>query len=239
VNTLELRAVTDPAELVEVDTLYRRTFGIDATDNGLNLRLLIGIASNSGHIVGAWDGAELVGFGLSVAVAADVQARGVGRAIKHAQRTAALADGIDLLRWVYDPMQARNAHFNLDVLGGRVRCLHRDLYGMAAPGRDSGERTDRLVVDWDLIHPTEPVVSQPPADLEPGESRDVAGLFTVAIPADWYDFRRTRGDIEAAALRAATIDAIAAALDRGLVAVSCRRVDDRTAVYLFAAEGTP
>jgi predicted GNAT superfamily acetyltransferase len=250
--TPRLREITAPGELAEVDALYRSVFGLPAGDNGLNQRLLVGLISNSGHVVGAYLGDTLVGFGLSflardrasgrlyqysqtVAVAEHAQGRGVGRALKHAQRQAALDDGIDLMRWSFDPMHARNAHFNLDVLGARAGTLHPDLYGDAAPGRDAGERTDRLVVDWELSRPRPPTAELPAVSLQPGTSSDVDDRIAVAVPADWATYRRGRGSSVAADTRTRTIAAIPRALDRGLVAQSCRRVNDDLAVYVFGA----
>ena len=158
--------------------------------------------------------------------------------IKHAQRDAALADGIDLLRWVFDPMYARNAHFNLDVLGARSRRVQRNLYGSAAPGRDRGERTDRLLVDWELRAPAAPTLAHLPELLPPaGHSREFGDRMAIGIPADWHRFRTEVGAAAAAELRATVVDEFAKALDRGLVATSCRRVDELTAVYLLTGEG--
>lgn len=250
--TVQLRRITDPADLADVDALYRDVFHVAADDTGLNQRLLMGLIANSGHLIGAYEEAGLVGFGLSflgrdrasgrlyhysqtVAVAEKVQGRGVGRAVKCAQRQAALDDGVDLMRWSFDPMHARNAHFNLDVLGARAHRLHRDLYGDAAPGRDAGERTDRLVVDWELTapHPEDP----PPPDLAmaPGSSTQHGGLVAVAMPADWTGYRAAHGTSVAAKMREDTVAAIQDALGRGLVAYSCRRTSADVAVYLFGA----
>ena len=59
------------------------------------------------------------------------QSRGVGFALKLAQRAAALDAGFDDVRWTYDPLLARNAWFNLTKLGRDgdgvpARVLRRD-----------------------------------------------------------------------------------------------------------------
>jgi predicted GNAT superfamily acetyltransferase len=251
---IHIRPLTCADELGAVDALYRVVFGITAHDTGLNVRLLSALAANSAHVLGAFDDARLVGFGVSflardpstarlyqysqtVAVARDLQTRGVGRMIKFAQRDAALADGIDLLRWVFDPMYARNAHFNLDVLGGRARRVHRNLYGAAAPGRDSGERTDRLLIDWELraVHEASRL-ELPEFAPRAGHSAEFGDQLMIGIPADWQTYRAQVGPQAAAELRASVVDQLAKALDRGLVVTSCRRVDDSTAIYLLAGE---
>jgi predicted GNAT superfamily acetyltransferase len=250
----QIRRLTTVDQFGAVDALYREVFGITGDDTGLNVRLLSALAANSAHVLGAYTGSRLVGFGVSflardrstgrlyqysqtVAVAPDMQTRGIGRLVKSAQREAALEDGIDQLRWVFEPMYARNAHFNLDVLGGRVRRLHRNLYGLAAPGRDRGERTDRLLVEWELraassaARPPVPELVPPP-----GHTCEFGDQLLIGIPADWHGYRTQVGPQAAAGLRASVVDALAKALDRGLVATSCHRVNDTSAVYLLTSE---
>jgi predicted GNAT superfamily acetyltransferase len=251
---IHIRPLTCADELGAVDALYRDVFGIADGDTGLNLRLLSALAANSAHVLGAYEDRRLVGFGVSflardpsterlyqysqtVAVARDMQTRGVGRLVKYAQRDAALADGIDLLRWVFDPMYARNAHFNLDVLGGRARRVHRNLYGAAAPGRDAGERTDRLLIDWELRAPrAEPRPEVPELVPQLGHTREFGDQLAIGIPADWQTYRAEVGPVAAAQLRESVVDALAKALDRGLVVTSCRRVNDTAAMYLLTSE---
>lgn len=248
---IAIRRISRPRELAEVDALYRGVFGIAAEDNGLNVRLLVALSSNSGHVIGAYDGARLVGFGLSflahdrgagrlyqysqtVAVAPDAQGRQVGRAVKYGQRDAALADGVDLMRWAFDPMHARNAHFNLDVLGGRILSTRPDFYGSAAAPPDRGERTDRCLIDWELSAParlTCPHVDA--AGLAPGQTVETGGAVLVGVPLHWREFRREVGAAAGADVRAATVEAIGKALAQGLVGVSCRRVDATTAAYVL------
>lgn len=259
-SSIHVRRLESAGELAEVDGLYRRVFALDPADTGLNVRLLVALGANSGHVVGAFADDRLVGFGTSflardagtgrpyqysqtVAVAEDAQNRGVGRAIKLAQRDVALADGVELMRWVFDPMHARNAHFNLDVLGGRVIALHRDFYGAAAPRRDAGEPTDRCVVEWDLTGA--PVPAHAPADLAappPGCSHELGEAVVVGLPADWRRYRASVGGAAAAEVRAATVETIEKALARGLQGAACRRLGADTAAYLFTpagAEGRP
>ena len=247
----EVRRLAPGERLAELDALYRQVFGLRPTDSGMNPRLLVALTRSGGHLVGAFEGDVLIGYGLAllardattgelhhysqtVAVDAKFRGRGVGRAIKAEQRAISLADGIATLRWAYDPVQARNAHLNLDVLGAEVRTFVRDLYGTAAPGNDAGERTDRCIVTWSLADPPREPAPAPPA-VPPGATVEVSGDALLGVPADWSESRAQLGAEGAAELRERLATAFTDLLGRGLVATSCRRVTDTVAVYRFTA----
>jgi len=166
-SELVVRDVTAPDELKLCVGLYEDVFRLGPGDGSLNTRLLVGIARNSGVIVGAFIATKMVGFALSflaydrdkqsmyqysqlAVVAQEVQGHGVGRQLKLAQRDAALNMGIATMRWSFDPFQVRNAHFNLNVLGARAFKVERNLYGVHGHGLDAGDSTDRLIAQWDL-----------------------------------------------------------------------------------------
>jgi predicted GNAT superfamily acetyltransferase len=115
--------------------------------------------------LGAIQAGEIVGFVLGfvgagpdgihlhshmLAVNPGRQARGIGRALKLAQRAWALDRGLETMRWTFDPLIARNAHFNLNVLGAVADRFHRHYYGDMADRINRGEQTDRLEVVWHL-----------------------------------------------------------------------------------------
>ncbi|HUY60654.1 MAG TPA: GNAT family N-acetyltransferase [Candidatus Dormibacteraeota bacterium] len=79
--------------------------------------------------------------------------QGIGWQLKQAQRRAALRQGLDRMIWTFDPLQTRNANFNLDRLGACARGYHRDYYGARQDAFNGGLPTDRLVVDWFLAGP--------------------------------------------------------------------------------------
>jgi predicted GNAT superfamily acetyltransferase len=111
-----------------------------------------------------------------LAVDPDRQTRGIGRALKLAQRAWALDQGIEGMRWTFDPLIARNAHFNLNVLGVLADRFHRHYYGDMRDAVNRGERTDRLEAVWHLV----------------SEGREAPGppLGRVAIPPDHVALRR-------------------------------------------------
>jgi len=111
-------------------------------------------AHTGGEVLGAFDGDRLVGYTLAVVglrdripylhshmtgVHGEYRDRGVGRMLKLFQRTEALGRGIRLIQWTFDPLELRNAHFNLNRLGAICRKYHPNLYGVT---------TSRFIAAW-------------------------------------------------------------------------------------------
>lgn len=252
---ITVRDVRGLAELEACERLYARVMGLRPGDGSINPRLLIALQENSGLVLGAFAaaGADPVGFTYSflardedgalyqysqLAVVADeAQGRGVGRALKLAQRAATLARGISTIRLAYDPLRARNGHFNLDVLGAVADRFVPDMYGERGFGADGEDRTDRLIVRWDLA--AEPAAHHrfgaPPvgADRSPGAAYEAGAHRFVTVPAQWQRWRGAAGAGAGDRVRHAVREAMSAALADGLVAASCVAVDDDLAVYRF------
>ncbi|MGH2678937.1 MAG: GNAT family N-acetyltransferase [Actinomycetota bacterium] len=146
--------------------------------------------AHSGNVpLGAHDGDRLVGFvlgwagvdegGLHVhshmlAALPERRHRGIGYALKLGQRAQALDQDIHVARWTFDPLVARNAWFNLGKLGAVADGFGRAFYGEMTDEINRGDRTDRLVVRWEL-------------DPEPGPRSWPEGLPTVLGAADGDD----------------------------------------------------
>lgn len=137
------------------------------------------------HLVAA-SGAEVYGYSHMMAVKSEYQNRGIGARLKWAQRARALQEGRTLIRWTWHPMQARNAHFNLNRLGVVVRSYAVNFYGTDyivpasemknAPGLDS----DRLFAEWELD-------AERVKTLANGETSELTGApdAFIEIPPDW------------------------------------------------------
>ena len=78
---------------------------------------------------------------------------GLGFRLKLAQRERALAQGLDLIEWTFDPLQAMNAHFNFAKLGGISDEYAANFYGESTSALHRGTPTDRLVVSWKITEP--------------------------------------------------------------------------------------
>src|SRR5687767_9431545 len=107
------------------------------------------------HITGVRDGHEIFGYSHMMAVAFDYQNKGVGARLKWSQRKRAIEEGRTFIKWTWDPMQARNAHFNLNRLGVTVRSYAENFYGTdypvsPVPSGGTGLESDRLFAEWKL-----------------------------------------------------------------------------------------
>ena len=78
---------------------------------------------------------------------------GLGYRLKLAQRERALAQGLDLIEWTFDPLQAMNAHFNFAKLGGIAEEYAANFYGESTSALHRGTPTDRLVLSWKISEP--------------------------------------------------------------------------------------
>jgi len=152
-STQEMRLGVDLQKQIwgytEVDTVPDQMF-IVAKESG-------------GQVLFAFDRDLPIGFALSfaamhsgtmylhshmVGVVPGYQNKSVGRLLKLAQREDAIARGINLIEWTFDPLQLRNAHFNLVRLGAVARRYIPNFYGRTSSPLHAGLPTDRLVAEW-------------------------------------------------------------------------------------------
>lgn len=220
-------------------------------------REVIRALAESGNVpYGAFAGTELVGYVLGWAGVDPAEAlhlhshqlaalparrhRGVGYALKLAQRAQALDQGISVARWTFDPIVARNAHFNLHKLGAVADRFERNFYGEMSDDLNRGERSDRFVVRWDLEREPgpRPTGGGHPAALKDGTFRGIPsgagqGVF-VEVPVDHLELRGRDPEL-AARWRDVLAEAIEACLAEGLVAVGFVRLD-RESGYVMAKE---
>ena len=188
-----------------VARLEMRAWGMDRADT-VPPNLLRALAYTGGVVIGAWDAdkrdqddgtTQWVGFvmgfpGRSIsdhnalnwflwshmaAVDPAYQRQGIGRGLKQAQRRWALAQGYTQIRWTFDPMQRRNAHFNLRLLGAYAAALSENHYGLMQDGINRGMPSDRLLATWDLNDPLVRAI----ADGERTRSSPSAGQFLLNI----------------------------------------------------------
>jgi predicted GNAT superfamily acetyltransferase len=152
---------------------------------------------SGGQVLGAFDGGKIVGYTLAVvglrqgvvylhshqtAVSSAYRNRGVGRMLKLFQRDEALGRGIRLVEWTFDPLELKNAHFNLNRLGAICRRFIPNLYGVTTSPLHRGIATDRLVAEWWLDSPRVIAAIQ---DLAPSVANAPAAIEVPAELEQW------------------------------------------------------
>ena len=121
-----------------------------------------------GQVIGAFDDQALAGFVLALpgyrdgecylhshmlAVLPAYRNLSIGRRLKLAQRDDALRRGIKKIEWTFDPLEIKNAYFNIVRLGAVARRYLPDHYGPSTSPLQGGLPTDRLVAEWWLDSP--------------------------------------------------------------------------------------
>jgi predicted GNAT superfamily acetyltransferase len=127
--------------------------------------LFVVASKTGGQVLGAFQGHDLVGFTMAIAgwrnrkpllhshmtaVNGAHRNLGVGRQLKLFQRADALARGISLIEWTFDPIMTKNAYFNFMRLGAVARCYVPNAYGITSSPLHAALPTDRLLAEWHL-----------------------------------------------------------------------------------------
>jgi predicted GNAT superfamily acetyltransferase len=157
------------SSLAELSTLDRLLAGIweDSEGSLLTTDLLRALAKSGNYVAGAFDGGTLIGASVAffaapgerelhshiAGVAPSAAGRHVGFALKQHQRAWALQRGISTVSWTYDPLVARNAHFNLTKLAAVPTEYLPNFYGVMHDRINGDDESDRLLVRWDLAAP--------------------------------------------------------------------------------------
>ena len=162
---IEIRQLFSLDEFKDVLFLQKTIWGFDDIEL-LPLRFLVVVSKIGGHVFGAYDGAEMVGFCFALpgvkaggrpylhshmlGVLPRYHNAGIGRRLKLTQREEALSRGITLIEWTFDPLELKNAFFNVERLGAIVRRYNPNQYGVTASPLHGGLPTDRCIAEWYL-----------------------------------------------------------------------------------------
>jgi len=155
------------AEFAQVVELERQIWG-PGYDDVVPVPILAVSVQRGGILIGAFEGDRLVAFVYSMpaikhakatqwshmlGVIGEYRNAGLGRDLKLLQRERALAMGLELIEWTYDPLQAANAHLNFAKLGVVVEEYEENVYGESASPLHRGNPTDRFVAEWWIQKP--------------------------------------------------------------------------------------
>jgi predicted GNAT superfamily acetyltransferase len=165
---IEIRPLTEREDLNSVVRLQRKIWGFEDVDL-IPLRLFVVASKIGGQVFGAFDGKQMAGFCMAIpglkpggksylhshmlGVIAEYRNTGVGRSLKLAQRDDALGRGIDLIEWTFDPLEIKNAFFNMERLGAIVGRYVLNQYGTTSSPLHGGLPTDRCIAEWWIASP--------------------------------------------------------------------------------------
>jgi predicted GNAT superfamily acetyltransferase len=202
---IEIREVCAVEELAGCVALQREIFALPEVELS-PVRHFIVTARAGGFTLGAFVEKKLIGFVLSVpaflgndkffyshmtAVRPEFQSYGIGARLKWTQREKALAKGVGFIKWTFQPVQARNAFFNLEKLGVIVREYQPNFYGTdysTTHEQDGklGFDSDRLFAEWHLESEKVVALSKGESFAERAEVKK-----TIEIPNDWNALVKT------------------------------------------------
>ncbi len=167
-----VRELVEHAELVTAVQLQKEIWGFSDLDL-LPVRLFVVATKIGGQVLGAFDGNRMVGLLISIpgvkpggraflhsqmmGVVAEYRNAGAGRMMKLQQRELALALGVNLIEWTFDPLELKNAFFNIERLGAVVKRYVLNQYGTTSSQLHTGLPTDRCVAEWHLDQTKTPV----------------------------------------------------------------------------------
>jgi len=244
---LEIRECVTLDHLAECVQLQRDVFALPEVELS-PVRHFVVTRNAGGFTLGAYDGARLVGYVLSVpaflrgerafyshmtGVLPEYQSIGVGARLKWAQRLKALDEGVEYIKWTFEPTKARNAYFNLEKLGATMVDYQRNFYGTdyaVSPesGKQIGLQSDRLFAEWHLRSKKVETLAAGGIYNEPGEP-----VAKIEVPNDWNSL--VESDPEAALVTQLCVRReFEAAFACGQVVRGFRRDSDHPSYLLYA-----
>ncbi len=166
---IEIRECRSVGDLSQCVALQKEVFALPDIEIS-PVRHFIVSRQAGGFTLGAFAGELLVGFVLSVpsffgnerffyshmaAVKEGFQGSGIGAQLKWAQREESLKLGVKYIKWTFQPVQSRNAFFNLEKLGVTIKHYEPNFYGTdystsGDQSKNIGLDSDRLFAEWHL-----------------------------------------------------------------------------------------
>jgi predicted GNAT superfamily acetyltransferase len=162
-TVIDIRKLTELDEFRGAVQLQKVIWGFADIDL-LPLRFFVVASRVGGQVLGAFDGERMIGFCLGIpgikptgqaylhshmlGVLPEYHNLGIGRRLKLRQREDALARNIPLIEWTFDPLELKNAFFNIERLGAIVRRYAVNQYGDTSSPLHGGLPTDRCYAEW-------------------------------------------------------------------------------------------
>lgn len=198
---IEIHKLNKQPEFAEAVRLQKEIWGF-ADVELLPLRLFVVADKIGGQVLGAFDGDRMVAFCLAIpglkpsgqhylhshmlGVLPEYRDSGLGRQMKLKQRQEALQSNIDLIEWTFDPLEIKNAYFNVERLGAIVRRFVHNQYGTTTSHLHGGLPTDRCTAEWWIRSARAEAISNGRAF----PRNAVEGA--IEVPVDIADWRRSK-----------------------------------------------
>ena len=159
---IDIRDFETPSDYEACAQLQVDVWGFSAADAVPPLHL-IAMHHYGGILVGAFERDRMVGFvcGFSgwdrgrvfhhshmLGVLPEHRGSGLGERLKWAQRERVVEQGIELINWTFDPLQAVNANLNVNRLAAVVRKYRVNIYGESKSPLHGSLPTDRFEAEW-------------------------------------------------------------------------------------------
>jgi predicted GNAT superfamily acetyltransferase len=159
-----IRDLSNFEDLSQLKAVEKEVWGMGDEDT-MPLTLAVALRAAGNIFVGAFEREKLVGFAFGflgrehgqttihshmLAVLDRYRHLDLGSRLKQAQRERALAQGVQEMTWTFDPLQSRNAHFNIAKLGVVSESYKVNFYGPQTSSILHRNGTDRLWVRWML-----------------------------------------------------------------------------------------
>jgi predicted GNAT superfamily acetyltransferase len=177
------------------------------------------------HMVAVRNESEIFGYSHMMAVAREYQNKGVGARLKWAQRERAIVEGRSFIKWTWDPMQARNAHFNLNRLGVTVDTFADNFYGtdyntgpVQGTAAGPGLQSDRLFANWNLNAPRVAALASGSAlavNAKPVATISIPSTWSVLVKEDVNSARLAQARVRAEFKEAFAANLVCAGFERG------------------------
>jgi predicted GNAT superfamily acetyltransferase len=231
---IEIEPLTADQQFRDAVALQQTIWGFEEIEL-LPVRLFVTATKVGGQAFGAYAEGRMIAFCLAIpglkpgakpylhshmlGVLPAYRDFGIGRLLKLRQRDDAMARGIDLIEWTFDPLEIKNAYFNVERLGAIVRRFVRNQYGTTTSHLHGGLPTDRCTAEWWVSSErVRSVVNGEPLTHSPIAER-------IRLTAEIGDIRK-KDPVRARAIQAEIADQMEEAFTQGLAIIGVDRTPE-------------
>jgi len=238
---IEIRRLKELDEFRDAVALQETIWGFAERDL-IPVRSFVVANKIGGHSFGAYDDGRMVGFLYGIpgihaqdnscylhshmlGVLPEYRNAGLGRLMKLAQRDDALDRRIPLVEWTFDPLEIKNAFFNVERLGAVVRRFALNFYGNTTSHLHGSLPTDRCIAEWYVDSPrARAIVAGEAFTRAPIEAR-------IAVPSNIGALRHA-DPVQARLIQKRVSEEFAEFTGKGLAVIGFERSDSH-GTYLF------